>query len=88
MQSMGYAYANYFSKTFIVCYRKMPKKSPFHFLAKPPLKLKKNQTIFHPVPTASTAGPCPTIIGLLLRFYNRRNGKCVDPNETDSEGAG
>ena len=25
---------------------------------------------FHAVPAASTAGPCPTIIGLVLWFYN------------------
>ena len=34
---MGKAYANYFSKTYIVCYRKMPKSKNFtiYLLAKP-----------------------------------------------------
>ena len=36
----GHAYANYFSKSYIVCYRNMQKKkkkkkSRFHFLTKP-----------------------------------------------------
>ena len=42
-KSMGHSYANYFNKAYIVSYRNMPKKekkSPFNFLAKPPLKLK------------------------------------------------
>ena len=34
---MGQAYANYFNKTDIVCYRKMPKSKKFtiYLLAKP-----------------------------------------------------
>ena len=39
-----------------------------------PLKVEintpKKSDNFNPVPAASTAGPCPTIIGLLLRFYD------------------
>ena len=41
-------------------------ENPVKFLKKCPQKAND----FHPVPTASTAGPCPTIIDLLLRFYN------------------
>ena len=72
---MGHAYANYFSKAYIVSYRKMPKQNKLtvSFLGKTPLKLKKylkKSNNFNPVPAASTAGPCSTIIGLLLRFYN------------------
>ena len=33
-------------------------------------KIPKKINNFNPVPATSTAGPCPTIIGLLLRFYN------------------
>ena len=39
------------------------------------IKVKKIKTIktksnnFHPIPAASTAGPCPTFISLLLQFY-------------------
>ena len=56
-------------------YRKMPKKKEFaiSFLGKSPLKLEKylkKSSNFNAIPAASTAGPCPTIIGLLLRFYN------------------
>ena len=42
-------------------------------------KIPKNSNNFHPVPASSTAGPCPTIIGLC-----RQNDNCVDPNQTDS----
>ena len=99
-------------KTYIVCYRKMPKKQKFHhlFAEKTPFnvkqlpppppppqkkkkKKKKKSNNFHAVPAASTAGPCPTIIGLSLWFSNnmqicRRNSNCVDPNQTNSFRAG
>ena len=66
---MGYAYANYLSKSYIVSYRKMQEKKNFtvSFPGKPPLKFKKNTP--KTKPAGSTAGPCPTVIGLLLRFY-------------------
>ena len=73
---MGHAYANYFNKAYIVSYRKMPKKKKFHRLIswQNPVKVKKNtpkkSDNVNPVPAASTAGPCPAIIGLLLRFYD------------------
>ena len=46
---------------------KETKNSLFHFLAKPCLNKKKipqKSNNIHPVPA------CPTIIGLLLQFYN------------------
>ena len=48
------------------------KTSPFQFLAKAQLEKNppKKSRNFQPVPAASTASPCPTIIGLLLWFYN------------------
>ena len=49
------------------------KKITVSFPGKTSLKLKKapqKPNTFHPVPAASTAGPCPAIIGLLLRLYN------------------
>ena len=65
---MGHAYANYFSKTYNVCYRKMPKtgKTLFNLKKNAP----KNQTLSIPYLLQAQPGPCPTIIGLLLRFYN------------------
>ena len=61
---------NYFSKTQIVRYRKMPKYKIFtlSFPGKTLLKLKNTPKYhsFHPIPAASTAGPWPTVIGLLL----------------------
>ena len=80
---MGHAYANYFSKAYIVSYRKIPKQNKFtvSFLGKIPLKLKKipkkNQTI-------------SILVKQLLACYCgsttlcRGNGNCVDPNHTDS----
>ena len=67
---IGHAYANYFSKAYIVSYRKMSKQNKFtvSFLGKIPLKLKKylkESNNYTPVPATSTADPCPTIIGLL-----------------------
>ena len=50
-----------------------------------PVKVKKYPPQirqFQSVPVASTVGPCPTIIGLLLY---RRNCNCADSNHTDSE---
>ena len=94
---MGHAYANYFSKTYIVCYRKnAPKSKNFtiSFPGKTPLKLKqmpkKNQTIT--IPHLLKAQP--TIALLLLVCYCgsttmcRQNGNCADPNQTDSQRAG
>ena len=83
---MGHAYANYFSITYIICYRKKPKTKT----KTKKQKTKKKITVsfpgkkclptphppppksnnFHPVPAASTGGAYPTITGLLLRFYN------------------
>ena len=65
---MGHAYANYFSKTNIVCYRKMPENKKFtvSFPGKNSVKVKtsppptKKSNNFHLVPAASTAGSCPT----------------------------
>ena len=151
---MGQAYANYFRKTYIVCYRKMPKSKKFTwfsltpylesftptfglgtpffqefiqiyivglllflkdvsgtpifkiqvrtlhhlFAGKTPLMLnkcppplpKKKSNNFHAVPAASQ----PALALLLLAWYCgftticRRNGNCVDPNQTDSYRAG
>ena len=69
----GHAYAN-FSKIYIECYRKMLGKDIVSFPRKNTVKVKKRypkkSNNFHPISAASTAGLCPTIIGLLLRFYN------------------
>ena len=69
--SDGLAYANYFSKVYIVSYRKMPKQNKFtvSFLGKIPLKLKiclKQLNNFNPIPATSTAGPWPVIAILQL----------------------
>ena len=88
---MGHAYANYFSTTYIVCHRKMPKKSPFHFLEKNPVKViaPTNKTIS----IAYLLQGKPALARLLLaslRFYNnvQTDGNGVDPNQADSKGAG
>ena len=83
---MGHAYANYFIKAYVVCYRKMPKtkKITVSFLGKIPFKILKcpqKSNTFHPA--ASTAGPGPTFIGLLLRFFNNVQTEWpqnIDPN--------
>ena len=70
---MRHAYANYFDKVYNVSCTKNAKKEFHRFIpGKAPLKLKKitQKIYFNPVPAASTAGPGPTITGLLLRFYN------------------
>ena len=76
---MGHAYANYFSKTHIVCYTKMQKKITVLFPGKTPLKLKNTPKTnnFNPVPAAGTAGPCSTTMC-------RRSDNSVDPNQTGS----
>ena len=59
-------------KAYIVSYRKMPKNHCFIYWQNP-VKVKKyhqKSNNFNRVPAASIAGPCPTIIGLLFRFYN------------------
>ena len=92
---MGHDYANYFSKTYIVCYRKVPKKKKIAVSVpgKTPVKLKNapnRSNNFHPVPAQAQ----PTLILLLLARYCgsttmcRRNGNPVDPNQTDFWGAG
>ena len=67
---------------------KNAKKITVLFPGKTPLKLKNTPKTnnFNPVHAASTAGPCSTIIALLLRSTTmcRRNGNSVDPNQTDS----
>ena len=55
--------------------QKNAKKQKFHhlFAGKTPLMLNKcppKSNNFHAVPAASTASPYPTIIGLVLWFYN------------------
>ena len=95
-EMQGHSYANYFSKTYIVRHYITEKWKKNHRLVSwqnpvkadpPPPPPPPHTKKIHPVPAASTAGPSPTIICLLLRFYNnvcRRNGNCVDPNQTDS----
>ena len=61
----GHTHANYFSKTYIVGYWKMPKTKNFHRFISWQNSFKfekchKKSNIFHPVPATSTAGPCPT----------------------------
>ena len=67
---MGNAYANYFSKTYIVCNRKKPKKkkknTTVSLPGKTPLKTTPKSNNYHLVPAASTAGPCVTIISLVI----------------------
>ena len=69
---MGHAYANYFNKAYIVSYRKIPKKEKIHRLIswQNPVKIKintpKKSDNFNPVPAASSADPCLTILSLLL----------------------
>ena len=49
--------------------QKKKKKRRIIFLQNP-IKDKKNTPKNQTIPAASTAGPCPTTIGLSLRFYN------------------
>ena len=65
----GACSCNYFIKTQIVCYRKMPKnkKLTVSFPGKTMLKFKKNakkkkSNTFHSVHSATTAGPCPILL--------------------------
>ena len=92
---MGQAYANYFSKTYIVCYRKMPKSKNFtiYLLAKP-FNVKqmppKNLTISMPYLLQAQPGLALLLLAWYCGFTTicRRNGNCVDPNQTDSYRAG
>ena len=79
-KSMGDVYANYFSKTYIVCYRKnakkitvsVPVKTPLKQVKTnappppPPKKKKKTQTIT--IPHLLQAQPALAL--LILRFYS------------------
>ena len=89
---MGHAYANYFSKAYIVSYNKNAETEQIHrFISwQNPVKVKKkpkkNQTISIPYLLQAQ----PALVQQLLACYCgsittcRRNGNCVDPNHTDS----
>ena len=69
---MGHANASYFSKTYIVCYRKMPKTSQkfrrfvsWHNSVKAKKNTPQKSNNIDSVPAASTAGPCPTIMHVI-----------------------
>ena len=93
---MGHAYAN-FHKAYIVSYRKMPKKKTFHRLIpwQNPVKVKKippkNQTLS--IPYLLQVQSSLVLLQLLACYCGsttmcRQDGNCVNPNHTDSKGAG
>ena len=90
---MGHAYANYFIKTYIVCYRKMQKTK--HFTVsfprkKSPLKFLKNATENQTLSIPYLLQAQPALAVRLLACYScsstlcRRNGLCLNHNQTDS----
>ena len=91
---MGHAYANYFSKAYIVSYRKMPKQNKFtvSFLGKIPLKLKentKNKKNKKKIKQFQSRTCCKHSRPLSNNYWPviavlQLCADCVDPNHTDS----